>query len=488
MAHRAFHVGPAALAMAGLLLPLPAAGESAPRATLQDYYTAVDRGDCVRAAALRPGYALSACARIAGARLRAATLAERRGARAVLALSVEVDKRDGTLERFDGLVGLRRCGNQWYIPTWAFREAGDSDFSERFLNGSLDQSADFCAGVTPLPTVRAAADAAPAPEPEPHPAIATALPDTATVGSAHVLARCWTDADLAALAHEAEVTTAAAPLPPPRQQTAVARWSGSAQAPFMNVRFVQPDNGARLVALTFNLIERPGEVAGYDADLVQALRNAGAPATFFASGRWMLSHPERTRQLMADPLFELGSLGWDHRNMVVAGPTEALRQWHLADAVYRRLHEDLSHRRCTADARGRQEMARIPALPTLLRFPYGRCDQSTLAVAAVAGVPIVQWSLVLDDIAHASSIEAMRTRVREDLARRGPGLIVVGHADGRGRHTAAAVRLVLADLTADGYTPVTVSTLLGAGEPGVDSACFEHRPGDNLHYDDWFPD
>ncbi|WP_295882299.1 polysaccharide deacetylase family protein [uncultured Thiohalocapsa sp.] len=487
MAHCPPRIGPVALASAVLLLPPPVAGVPEPRAALLDYYAAVDSGDCARAAALRPGYAQSACAAIAGTRVLAATIIAREAGRAVLSLSVTVDKRDGPTQRFNGQVGMRRCGDQWYVPSWAFSNAGGSDFTERFLNGSLDHSTDFCASTVPVP---AAADVVASPEapPVPDPAPAAVAHGTVTVGSPYLLARCWTDADLAALPHEAELTTATAPLPPLRRQPAVDRWSGTAQPPFMNLRFVRPAGGARLVALTFNLIERPGEVAGYDTDLVQALRSARAPATLFASGRWMQSHPERTRQLMADPLFELGSLGWDHRNMIFPEPNEALRQWRLADAVYHQLRWDLSHRRCTADARGREEMAHIPALPTLLRFPYGRCDRSALAVAATAGLPIVQWSLVLDDIAHGSSIESMRTRVRDDLARRGPGLIVVGHADGRGRHTAAVVRLLLADLSADGYQPVTVSTLLSAGEPVAYPACFEHRPGDNLDYDDRFSD
>lgn len=471
-----------------LLLPLCAAAATEPDTVVQDYYAAVAAGDCARAAALRPGYAAAACSRLAAARLLALEVRERSAGRAVLGLSVEVQTRDGATERFDGLVGLRLCGEQWYIPTWAFQGGTDGEFSERFLNGVLDQAGDFCAGVAPVPSA-AAGDTAAAAQRLPIAVPPVARYGVATVGSAHVLARCWQTADLAARPGEAAVGLASSSAEPSLALPAgTDRWGGTAQGPFLNVRYVRPADGAGLVALTFNLIERPGEVAGFDVDLVETLRAAGAPATFFASGRWMQSHPERTRQLMADPLFELGSLGWDHRNMVFADAAEAARQWRLADAVYRRLRADLAHRGCTADAEGRRQMARIPALPTLLRFPYGRCDRAALAAAATAGVPIVQWSLVLDDIARDTDIHLFRARVREDLDRLGPGLIVVGHADGRGRHSAAAVRLLLGDLRASGYEPVTVSTLLGAGEPGAYSACFEHQPGDNLSYDDWFPD
>jgi peptidoglycan/xylan/chitin deacetylase (PgdA/CDA1 family) len=452
-----------------------------------DYYAAVANRDCGRATALRPGYTADACLTITGARVLGLSPMRQVGDRAVLALRVELDKTDGTRQTFDGLVGLRRCGRQWYIPTWAFRGSGGEDFTERFLNGSLDQAEDFCNAAPPVPTASTAYAAA-EPPPLPAPAALPAVTGAAS-GSSLLLKRCWSVADLAGPSSEAMVSPALTPEPrdAPRPQRP-GRWTGRLQGPASNIRYVRPNSAARLVALTFNLIERPGEVSGYDAALVEALRAARAPATFFASGRWMQSHPERARQLMVDPLFELGSLGWDHHNMATLDDAETLRQWRLADAVYVRLRSGLTHRKCTADADGQRAMRYIPELPPLLRFPYGRCNDRALVVTASAAVPIVQWSTVLDDIAEGASVEAMRARVREDLERLGPGLIIVGHADGRGRYTAAALPRLLADLTEAGYRTVTVSTLLAAGEPERFAECFEHRPQDNLRYDDSFAD
>ncbi|OYW36002.1 MAG: hypothetical protein B7Z45_06305, partial [Azorhizobium sp. 12-66-6] len=64
-----------------------------------------------------------------------------------------------------------------------------------------------------------------------------------------------------------------------------------------------------------------------------------------------------------------------------------------------------------------------------------------------------------------------------------PGSIVLMHANGRGKHTAEAVRLLVPALKAQGYRLVTVSALLKAGTPVIASTCYSERPGDTQVYD-----
>jgi peptidoglycan/xylan/chitin deacetylase (PgdA/CDA1 family) len=70
---------------------------------------------------------------------------------------------------------------------------------------------------------------------------------------------------------------------------------------------LSPDK--RLLALTFDPCETSGEVAGYDGAIIDYLRAHRVKATFFAGGRWMASHSERTQRLLSDPLFEVGTHG-----------------------------------------------------------------------------------------------------------------------------------------------------------------------------------
>ena len=81
------------------------------------------------------------------------------------------------------------------------------------------------------------------------------------------------------------------------------------------IRRVALPPGQKLIALTFDLCEQPGEIAGYDGEIVDYLRAQGVKATFFAGGKWMRSHADRAAQLMSDPLFEVGNHSEAHRNL-----------------------------------------------------------------------------------------------------------------------------------------------------------------------------
>jgi hypothetical protein len=64
------------------------------------------------------------------------------------------------------------------------------------------------------------------------------------------------------------------------------------------------------------------------------------------------------------------------------------------------------------------------------------------------------------------------------VARAQPGAIVVAHANGRGRNTAAALALALPKLKEQGYEFVTVSELLAAGKPVIAAKCYLNNPGE----------
>jgi len=78
----------------------------------------------------------------------------------------------------------------------------------------------------------------------------------------------------------------------------------------------------KLLALTLDACggstpESPG--FGYDEQIIRLLRKYHIPATLFISGRWASKHPELTKELSADPLFEIGNHGLNHRPASVSG-------------------------------------------------------------------------------------------------------------------------------------------------------------------------
>ena len=80
---------------------------------------------------------------------------------------------------------------------------------------------------------------------------------------------------------------------------------------------------------------------------MDTLRRLGVKATFFPSGKWLLDHKARAEQLIADPLFQVGSHSWTHRNFRLLPEAAAAADLALdlkADASVRR---DLGQKRAT---------------------------------------------------------------------------------------------------------------------------------------------
>lgn len=242
--------------------------------------------------------------------------------------------------------------------------------------------------------------------------------------------------------------------------------------------------GGKLVALTFDLCELSDQVSGYDGAVVEALRAAGAKATFFAGGKWMRSHPERAMQLLADPRFEIGNHAWTHGNFGRLSPEAMAREIDWTQAQYALLRAQVAKR---ARERGlpEAEIEKIPVAPVLFRFPYGRCRAEALALLAGKGLAAVQWSLTTRDPESATTPELVCKNV---LDRVRPGDIVIGHANGNGHGTGQALPRLITELRRRGYTLVTVSELLEAGRPVAASDCYDSHPGDTAQYDRIFGD
>ena len=129
-------------------------------------------------------------------------------------------------------------------------------------------------------------------------------------------ARCWAPASLAGRASEKASV---------RRRTAIDLAALREAAPkTVNplpkhlhgaIRRVKLPPGKKLIAITFDLCETSGLVYGYDGPIVDYLRKHKVRTTFFASGKWLATHDERSQQLLADPLFEIANHGWTHRDM-----------------------------------------------------------------------------------------------------------------------------------------------------------------------------
>jgi len=240
--------------------------------------------------------------------------------------------------------------------------------------------------------------------------------------------------------------------------------------------------GVKLVALTFDLCELADQTTGYDGAVVDVLRAGHVPATFFAGGKWMRSHPERAMQLMADPLFEVGGHAWTHGNFAVLSEQKRREQLDWTQGQYELIREKLAD---LAAAKNDTGMGRISEAIRVFRFPYGRCSPQALDLLASKGVAAIQWDV---NMADASKTRTAQAVTRDVLRLVKPGSIVLGHANGFGHATAEALKDIIPALRAKGYRFVTVSELLRSGKPVTASDCYDSRPGDTALYDAMFGD
>ena len=219
-----------------------------------------------------------------------------------------------------------------------------------------------------------------------------------------------------------------------------------------SIRRVKPRAGDRPVALTFDLCERADQLSAYDGPVIDALRREKAPATFFAGGKWMRSHPERAMQLIADPLFEVGNHAWTHGNMRLMDAEKVEQQIAWTQREFALLRAALARRAAEAGVPA-TEIARLPPRPTALRFPYGVCSKASLDQAAGQGLTAIQWDVISGD---ASPRVTPPQLVRTVLTETRPGSIVVFHANGRGHGTAQALPEIIRGLRDKGFRLVTI--------------------------------
>jgi len=190
--------------------------------------------------------------------------------------------------------------------------------------------------------------------------------------------------------------------------------------------------GRRAVAISFD----DGPDPRWTPAVLDALAHAGARATFFCCGQAARRHPGLVRRAAAAG--EIGNHSWSHPDLAALSSLQV-------DREIDRTHDLLG------GILGRP--------PTLLRPPYGTTRGPVLTAAARHGYRIVLWSDMVQRAAHRADQDVARL-----LATAAPGQVLLAH-DGRGDRLGTLQRLplLLAGLTAAGYTLTTVGELLASG-------------------------
>lgn len=497
-----------------------------PEQVVRDFYDALKKRQCQKTVKLRPSYKIESCWKIVdveNVKIRGVAFNEKK---AYVDLEVKYQKVNlPHPETFIGTITLERKGDQWVITTYRSSQGTrlledsvmPSDRKPEKPSPSMVQLGSARLPISQYSIIKSIRykiktilesighyrfvdnRMQPGPVSEPvqpgtavqpkpvHPELSTESALTqipSTFGSERILRSCWNKEELNGSLQDKIIIK---PLSNPYRDPPVRQIPHHKPPPLTtawhnSIRYVELDHDKKLVALTFDLCEQTLEKTGYDSEIVNYLRGNKIKATFFAGGKWMHSHPEKTMQLMADPLFEIGNHTWTHGNLRVLHGQEMEQQIIWTQAQYELLWETLNNQRCVLEA-GSQEMNLIPRVPTIFRFPYGACDTESMGAINRFGLAAVQWNTVTGDPARGQTAHGIANTILNQIK---PGSIIIAHANGRGWKTADALPLFIPRLRQLGYQFVTVSELLALGTPKIANTCYEHKPGDNEHYDRLF--
>ncbi len=244
-----------------------------------------------------------------------------------------------------------------------------------------------------------------------------------------------------------------------------------------SIRRVKLPPGQKLIALTLDLCEAHGEVAGYDGAVIDYLRKHNIKATLFTGGKWMMTHQFRAQQLIADSRFEMGNHAWTHGNFRNIDRKKMLSEIIDAQKAYRFTKNNIQKQACITKNHYKFDKSEDM---TLFRFPYGSCTADSLKMVGDKGLLAIQWDVATGDPSKSQSAHRIAQQV---LSRVKPGSIIIAHANGRGWNTAKALPLFIPKLIAKGYKFVTVSELLAAGKPVISQYCYDSVLGDTNRYD-----
>lgn len=202
------------------------------------------------------------------------------------------------------------------------------------------------------------------------------------------------------------------------------------------------DDAHNTVALTFDACSTWAE-GDYDEAVIDLLREYEVPATLFLGGMWMLRHPQQTRELRDDPLFEIANHAHAHPDMTELDADEMDAQLVFAQLAAWSITGEL---------------------PRFFRAPYVRKNDLLVERAARLGLLTVQYDVASGDADERLGADEIAAHVLEHVE---PGSIVVLHMNNPELPTAEALPLIFEGLRERDLVPVTIG---GMREAGRDTA------------------
>ena len=195
-----------------------------------------------------------------------------------------------------------------------------------------------------------------------------------------------------------------------------------------------------VIALTLDACGGPNG-SGYDAALIEHLRDHEVPATLFMNARWVETNPSVFDELADDPLFEIANHGTEHRPLSVDGRSVyGISGTASAEAV---IDEVVDCQELLLRRTGRS--------PRFFRSGTAYYDDVAVRIVQALGLEVAGYSVLGDAGATFSA-----SQVRDALLGAAPGSIVLLHMNHPGSGTADGVAAALTTLRDRGVTFTTL--------------------------------
>ncbi|TCP69630.1 polysaccharide deacetylase family protein [Baia soyae] len=202
----------------------------------------------------------------------------------------------------------------------------------------------------------------------------------------------------------------------------------------------------KVIALTFDACGgKHGD--GYDAELIQFLQENQIPATLFLNARWIESHPELTKQLANNPLFEIENHGSEHRPLSINGRSVyGIQGTKNLDAI---IQEVIVNHRLIEKTIGKA--------PRFFRAGTAYYDDIAVQVAKQLGEQIAGFHITGDAGATFNQVQ-----VKNAVLQAKPGSIILLHMNQPKGDTAEGVKEAIPLLKKQGYRFVKMDQYIPA--------------------------
>lgn len=189
------------------------------------------------------------------------------------------------------------------------------------------------------------------------------------------------------------------------------------------------------MALTFDACGGVGS-DGYDAELIEFLRQEEIPATLFISDLWIKANKDLFLELSDDPLFQIENHGTRHKPLSVnGGEAWGIAATNSPDEVFT---EIMTNHNTVNELTGREM--------TLFRSGTAFYDEIAVEIAEALGYQVVNFNILGDAGATFTS-----EQVEQSLLSATPGSIALLHMNQPSSGTAAGVQAAIPQLIEQGF-------------------------------------